>query len=140
MKRRNFIGTSALALIAGTAMAQDHSRAEPSRENNPLKTGVIVHSVYFWLKDGSSKEDERDCQEYFKILAKLPGVQSLNYGRPAATHEREVVDHSYSFNLILTFKSLDDINAYEVNPEHLEASKRFKKYWKKVEVKDTLLM
>lgn len=138
MKRRSFIAGSALALLTGPVLANENKSM--NSDFNPLKAGVIVHSVYFWLKDESTKEDERDCQKYFEILAKIPGVQSLNYGRPAPTHKREVVDHSYSFNLILTFKSLDDINVYENHPEHLEASKRFKKYWKKVEVRDTLLV
>lgn len=138
MKRRKFIGSSALALLSGTALATANNKNNPDK--NPMGAGIIVHSVYFWLKENTTKEEDKACQEYFKILAKLPGVRSLNYGRPAPTHKRDVVDHSYSFNLILTFKSMEDINNYETNPKHLEASKRFKKYWKKVEVKDTLLL
>lgn len=138
MKRRKFIGASALALISGTAMANEKSAV--SEDNNPLKPGIIVHSVYFWLNDNATQEDEKQCLKFFAILAKVPGVHTISYGKPAPTNKRDVVDHSYAFNLIVTFKSMEDINVYEKHPDHLEASKQYKKYWKKVEVRDTLLM
>lgn len=138
MKRKHFIGSAALALVSGTALAQQKTTVKET--SNQLKKGQIIHSVYFWLKDGISKEEEKDFLRYFDVLKKIPLVQTLNYGKPAPTPDRDVVDHSYSYNLIITFKSVEDITAYGTHPTHTAGADQFKKYWKRVEVKDTLLM
>jgi hypothetical protein len=107
--------------------------------DSSLETGTILHSVYFWLHKELSKEEEKDFLNYFKVLAKIPGVRSINYGVPAPTEARDVVDHSYSYNLILTFETLEDITAYGIHPEHVKGAKQYSKYWTRVEVRDTIL-
>ncbi|RYG20447.1 MAG: Dabb family protein [Chitinophagaceae bacterium] len=139
MKRKRFIGSALLALATGgAALAQQKSKVV--KKNDGLKRGTIVHVVYFWLKDGITASEEADFLRYFELLAKIPLVQTLNYGKPAATPERTVVDHSYTYNLIVTFKNLEDITAYGSHPEHTAGAEKFKKYWKRVEVKDTLML
>ena len=135
MKRKEYIAGAVLTAASGTALAKSQRS-----ESLALKKGNIVHNVYFWLKDGIYTTEEADFLQYFELLAKIPLVQTLSYGKPAPTPKREVVDHSYSYHLILTFKNIDDINAYGNHPEHAAGAEKFKKYWKRVEVKDTIII
>ena len=135
MKRKEFIVETVLTEASGTTLAKQNKSA-----NIELKKGNIIHNVYFWLKDGISKTEEADFLKYFDLLAKIPLVQTLNYGTAAPTTEREVVDHSYSYNLIITFKNLEDITEYGNHPDHAAGAEQFKKYWQRVEVKDTIII
>lgn len=137
MKRKQFIGTTLLSLILGKSLAQETQKAKGMDQ---LKKGTIIHVVYFWLKEGLTKEEEKDFLRYFDVLGSIPQVQTLNFGEPAPTTKRDVVDHSYSYNLICTFKNLEDITIYENHPTHVAGAKKFSKYWTRVQVKDTLLM
>ncbi|MFD2969768.1 Dabb family protein [Sphingobacterium bambusae] len=139
MERRNFLksvavaGTSATILTACGAASGDAVQQE-------LEPGRIVHSVYFWLKEGITEEDEKDFLNFFEALKKVPGIHSFHVGKPAATTAREVVDNSFHYSLIVTFKSLDDINTYEKHPDHLAAAGKYSKYWTKVAVRDMQLL
>ncbi|GHE23103.1 Dabb family protein [Sphingobacterium griseoflavum] len=139
MERRNFLksvavaGTSATVLSACATGANDAAGQE-------LTAGCIVHSVYFWLKEGLAKEEEQDFLNFFEALKKVPGIHSFHVGKPAATTAREVVDNSFQYSLIVTFKNLQDINTYEKHPDHLAASEKYSKYWTKVAVRDMELI
>ncbi len=115
------------------------SQIQKDKRMNQLKKGTIIHVVYFWLKEGITEEEEKDFLRYFEILETIPQVQTLNFGKPADTTKRDVVDHSYAYNLICTFKNLEDITIYENHPTHVAGAKKFSKYWTRVAVKDTLI-
>ena len=68
------------------------------------------------------------------------GPKALRFGKPAPTTPRDVVDNSFSYYLLVTFNTMDDINTYEHHPIHLGAVDKFSKYWTKVQVKDAILM
>lgn len=137
MERRTFIGSTVLAMVAGTNLA---SGTEKVNKETVLKSGLILHSVYFWLRKGLTEAEKKDFLNYFEVLKKIPQVKSINYGIPAQTEKREVVDHSYSYNLLLTFESLEDISIYGNHPEHVKGAETYSKYWERVEVKDTVLL
>lgn len=99
--------------------------------------GPIIHSVFFWLKEDITEQEKLDFVNFFESLRPIPGIQMLTYGKPATTNQRDVVDSSFSYNLIVTFTTMDDINVYETHPIHLEAIEKYKKYWTKVTVYDT---
>jgi len=130
MKRRNFIKSTAtgasLVLLGNTAEA---AIIAPSEE--------ITHYVLFWLKKDLSEKEIKGFGEFFEKLKAIPEVKSLKYGRPANTKPRAVVDNSFTYNLITTFKNLEDINVYETHPIHLDAIKRFSHLWEKVVVHDS---
>lgn len=133
MERRKFILASLTAVsTTGLLSCADTSKAES-------KSGTIIHSVYFWLKEGITAEEEADFLNFFETLRKVPDIQTLEYGKPAATHPRPVVDNSFSYNLIVTFANMEAINVYENHPIHLAAIDKYQKYWTKVEVRDTQL-
>lgn len=130
MERRNF-------LKAGVVVASIGSVISCSKSESTY--GPIIHSVYFWLKEGLSAEEEADFPGFFEMLRGISSVQTLKYGKPAPVNPRPVVDNSFSYNLIVTFENIDDINNYETHPDHLAAIEKYQKYWSKVEVRDTLL-
>lgn len=74
---------------------------------------LIKHVVFFKLKDGSA-----DCiEETSKVLQglehKIEQLRSLEIGKDLLRTER-----SYDIALIAVFESLEDLQAYQVHPEH----------------------
>lgn len=137
MERRNFLKAAAITGVAGISLS---ACAETQKgQGEPLGSGgYILHSVYFWLKPGLTEDEERDFLNFFEALRKVPGIRSLTFGKPAPTNPRPVVDNSFSYHLVITFNSMDDINVYEKHPQHTSAAEKYSKYWDRVEVRDTV--
>jgi hypothetical protein len=95
--RRAFIATTALL---GTGLA---SVALPTL-NTADKKGLI-HHVFFWLKNPSSKEDLNKLIAGLKTLKKIETVRKIYIGVPASTEKRDVVDNSYSASEILFLRT-----------------------------------
>jgi hypothetical protein len=98
---------------------------------------MLVHTVYFWLKEGSpasaAQQLAADCRQY---LAKVPTVRQLFAGPPAKTTKREVIDDSYAIGLTVVFDDLAGHDVYQEHPLHLEFIARNKPNWSKVRVYD----
>ncbi|WDF69848.1 Dabb family protein [Sphingobacterium oryzagri] len=139
MERRNFLKSVAVAGASASVISSCASAASDAGSAG-LEAGQIVHCVYFWLKEGITEAEEKDFLQFFEALKKVPGIHSFNMGKPAATTARDVVDNSFQYSLIVTFKSLEDITTYEKHPDHLAAAGKFSKYWTKVAVRDTQLL
>jgi hypothetical protein len=76
-----------------------------------------THVVFIWLKEGL---DDRDHERFFEGLDRLTrehNIRDRRIGKPAAT-DREVVDSSYAYSIVLRFDDLDAHNAYQVSDEH----------------------
>lgn len=156
MNRKNFltsllVGASSGAFLASCANENPKNNssektdsmqtAETTAENKDLlTTGIILHSVYFWLKEGITADEEKDFLNFFEELRKITESRTLKIGKPAPTNPRPVVDNSFSYLLLVTFDNMDDVNTYEVHPIHLAAIEKYSKYWTKVEVKDATLI
>ena len=95
---------------------------------------MMVHSVYFWLKEEASRETFKDALDE---LVKISEIQESKIGKPAGTAERPVTDHSYSFSLILTFASQKDHDVYQDHADHHVFVNQFKQMWDKVVVYDS---
>ena len=141
MERRNFLKSVAIAGTAGSVLTACSNAAQSNSTMNtdPYTATTIVHSVYFWLKEGITAEEDKDFLQFFETLRSIPDVGSLQVGKPAATHPRPVVDNSFSYNLIVSFPSLEAVDVYETHPIHLKAIDTYSKYWTKVEVRDTII-
>lgn len=140
MKRRSFIKTS--IAVSATSALMTSNLADALSQTSPgtaQEAGTIIHSVYFWLKPGLTSSEEKDFLNFFKALRKVPGVKSLTFGKPAPTTKRDVTDNTFSYNLILTFDTLAEIQVYETHPDHLKAAERYSRYWERVQVRDTVL-
>jgi len=130
-----------LAACAPPASNQNTSETSENQENTATmeNNAVIAHYVLFWLKDGLSEQEINDFANFFEELKPIPGIKSLHYGRAAETHPRDVVDNSFTYNLLVYFDTMDDINNYETHPIHVAAIEKYSKFWTKVVVHDSWL-
>lgn len=81
---------------------------------------MITHVVLFKLKDRSlqSVEKARDVLLGLKVKGKIPVLRYLEVGIDVLHSER-----SYDLALITKFDSMEDLQAYQVHPVHLEVAK-----------------
>ena len=94
--------------------------------------------MYFWLKE--ERRNDADRATFEAGMAKLAGSKTLargSWGRPAATEERPVTDHSWDYGLSFEFATMDDHLAYQGDdPHHVEFVGAFKDWWERVLVMD----
>lgn len=134
MKRRNFLHKSAVGLaLASAGISTGLAQSRPAMEE------TITHYVLFWLRADLTAQELKDFTGFFKELNRIPNKLSLSYGPAAKTNPREVVDNSFSYALIVTFKDLKEIGIYETHPIHLQAIEKYKHFWTKVQVHDAVL-
>lgn len=81
---------------------------------------MIRHIVAWKLKDGDEPAKAQAFAEIEAALTALPAIvpqiRSLTVGRNMAYPEK-----NYDLVLVADFDSLDDLDAYQVSPAHLEA-------------------
>lgn len=99
----------------------------------------LLHSVYFWLENPNSTTDQAAFEAAIQklIITNPQGLRSY-LGKPARTELREVVDNSYTYAYIMTFKSREAEAAYQTDPTHLRFIDEAQHLWKKVVVYDAV--
>lgn len=133
MKRRNFLFAPMVLVTAPTL-------AHSAPLNSDIHPNTIIHIVNFWLKKDIPEKDKKAFVGFFEELRKIETIKTLNYGVPAPTTARPVVDNSFDYTLIVTFNNLNDISVYETHPIHLKAIEKYQHFWTKVMVKDTTII
>lgn len=157
MERRNFIKRAGAAVafagIGGGMLAASCTQSTSNQANNNQEDTenetkatneienkeMIAHYVLFWLNDGLTEQEINDFSGFFEELKTIPNMKSLHYGRAANTNPRDVVDNSFTYNLLVFFDNIDDVNTYETHPIHLAAIEKYSKFWNKVVVHDSVL-
>lgn len=97
----------------------------------------MEHHVYFWLKEEHQNEADRAAFE--AGLASLLEIDLVAGGRwavPAKVMERPVIDQSWDYALSMQFATIEDHDAYQTVPPHLDFIDTFKPWWAKVLVMD----
>jgi len=128
--RRKFIGTAAILTAATAAAAMPLTNME---QKYP-----VVHHVFFWLKNPSSKEDRDKLIAGVKTLSKIETVRELRVGVVASTEKREVVDNSWAVSELIFFSDVAGQATYQTHPVHLEFVKNCSHLWEKVIVYDAV--
>jgi catechol 2,3-dioxygenase-like lactoylglutathione lyase family enzyme len=99
--------------------------------------GKFVHSVYFWL---NNPDDETEKTEFISALtefiSKSQYVSSYHIA-PAAGTPRDVVDNTYTYNLVCTFESAELQDLYQQENVHKEFIEKASHLWKKVQIYDS---
>jgi len=126
--RRSFIAKTSLLAIGVTTSAFALSPPKP----------MLVHHVFFWLKDPTSKEDLAKLIEGVKSLAKIETIRQLHIGVPAETEKRQVVDNSYAVSELIFFDDLAGQSAYQEHPIHKKFVTDYAHLWEKVIVYDAM--
>jgi len=98
----------------------------------------MEHHVYFWLNEGRQNESDRAAFEKgIEALLRSPNIASSHWGKPAATAERPVTDHSFHYAISVKFDSMESHDLYqEGDLIHDEFISGFKDWWAKVLVMD----
>lgn len=107
-----------------------------------MKRGMIGftmnHNVYFWLKKDLSAEQIATFEAELSKLPKMGYIASGTVGKPAPTEERPATDHSFSYTLTLSFKTLADHDFYQRDcPDHKHFVETCKPFFDRVVVYDS---
>jgi hypothetical protein len=97
----------------------------------------MEHHVYFWLKEENQNPADRAVFE--QGLASLFEIDLVAGGRwavPAKVMLRPVIDQSWDYALTMQFATIEEHDAYQVDPDHNVFIGSFKEWWKKVLVMD----
>lgn len=99
----------------------------------------VVHHVFFYLKYPQSVQDKNELKEGLKTLESIKEVKELLVGEPASTVQREVVVSDWHVSEIIYFESIEDQDAYQVDPIHQRFVENYGHLWEKVVVYDTII-
>lgn len=98
----------------------------------------MEHHVYFWLKE--ERQDQESIaifEEGLNALCKSLFIARYHWAKPAATSERPVTDHSWSYAISFQFETMEAHNSYQQgDPVHDAFIAGFKDWWEKVLVMD----
>jgi hypothetical protein len=99
--------------------------------------GGFVHTVFFWLVDETMSTRGKFVTEVLKYTGEIEVIRTRHMGRPAGT-ERDVVDNSYSYCLIVTFDSKEDHDIYQEHLAHQQFIENASDLWTRVQVYDSV--
>jgi hypothetical protein len=98
----------------------------------------LIHHVFFWLKNPSSKEDLSKLLAGLQTLKNIETVRKIHIGVPAETEARDVIDASYSASEVLFFDDLAGQKTYQDHPLHQKFIQDCSYLWEKVVVYDAM--
>ena len=100
--------------------------------------GNFAHTVYFWFHNPDNMV-ERDAFEasLANFLNNSDYIQTKHVGVAAATGHREVVDDSYTYSLLLTFKDKVAQDKYLDEAVHKQFIEESSHLWSKVLIFDS---
>ncbi|MEM1336779.1 MAG: Dabb family protein [Bacteroidota bacterium] len=99
---------------------------------------TFAHSVYFWLKQPESVEDRAQFEAALQKFLDTSKYAKTNFLGIPPKAVREVVDDSFTYNLIVTFESAAAQQAYQEEKAHLVFIEECKDLWQRVVVYDAL--
>jgi hypothetical protein len=78
---------------------------------------MVTHIVFFKLKDKSKQSIESVREALLSLKGNVPPLKSIEVGIDVIGSER-----SYDVALVTKFDSIDDLNAYQAHPFHVNVS------------------
>ena len=135
MMRRNVIAAIALAAaVAGVGM--NLLPGTFSMADDPKQT-MLIHNVYFTLKEGTAENTQKLTDACFKYLKDHPGVAFFAAGPLVQELERPVNVRDFHVGLLVVFKNKQAHDDYQVAKQHLQFIEENKPSWDKVRVFDS---
>ncbi len=99
--------------------------------------GTFAHVVYFWLKNPENQNDRNAFEKSLKnFIENSVYIKTKFIGVPAAT-DREVIDNSYTYSLLLTFENKSQQDKYQEEAGHKKFIEESSGLWSKVLVYDS---
>ena len=99
---------------------------------------LLLHQVFFWLKNPDSIEDREQLVKGIRCLAAIETVCRLHVGLLASTEKRDVVDTSWQVNELLFFKDTKGQKEYQDHPLHHAFIDTCSHLWSRVLVYDAV--
>jgi len=94
-----------------------------------------IHNVYFWLERDLEKEMRSSFEQGLNSLCLDSAVKSGFFGKPAKT-DRDVVDNSYTYALVLIFDDLIAHDKYQSGLVHDQFIAKHSSKWNRAMVYD----
>jgi stress responsive alpha/beta barrel protein len=101
---------------------------------------MLVHHVFFWLKNPRSADDRQQLIEGLLTLKGIQGIKELLIGVPASTEKRDVVDNSYDVSELMYFDDVKGQAIYQEHPIHKAFVEKYSHIWQKVVVYDMITL
>ncbi len=132
--RKHLVGGFVLALvIAGFAFVVGQKRGEAADDRGAM----LVHDVYFSLKDNSAESKKKLVDACKKHLTKHDGEVFFVAGTIADDLNRDINDREFDVSLHIVFRSKEGHDKYQDAPRHKQFIDENKDNWKKVRVFDS---
>ena len=97
-----------------------------------------MHSVYVWLKNPDDVQDRKAFEASMdKFLKNSLYARTKFLGTPPKA-TRDIVDDSYTYNLIVTFVSAEDQDKYQTEQAHLDFIEESSHLWNRIVIYDAL--
>ena len=131
-ERRRFIkrlgGITALLTLGSTARAN---------ENVVPAQGTFFHVVFFWLINDSQDVSKKFEHELRQFIDHVDEIKTSHIGTPADT-DRDVIDNTWSYSLVLSFDSKKEHDIYQDHQHHKQFIENASTLWEKVLVYDSI--
>jgi len=132
----NYLFYAGLAVLICTSCNQT-SDTNTSKNLSQDCIGSFAHNVYFWLENPENEDDkELFVTQLNEFIKQSAYVQTAHIGTPVPS-ERDVVDGSYTYSLVLTFANKEAQDLYQDEPAHKELIKQTRHLWKRIVVYDS---
>ena len=139
--RRKFIkklgGLTAVLALGSSARASSRNRSDSSAGNDKELEGGFFHMVFFWLVDDTTEVKKKFLKELNIFVDQVDEIKKVHVGPPAKT-DRDVIDNTYSYNLLLTFDSKKEHDIYQDHAAHKKFIENASSLWEKVVVYDSV--
>lgn len=116
-----------LGWFAGRGVGFSASAPEP----------MVVHNVYFSLKDNSPEAKQKLVAACRKYLTDHPGTVFFAAGVLSEELNRPVNDRDFDVGLHIVFKNKAAHDKYQDDPRHIKFIEEMRDNWKKVRVFDS---
>lgn len=102
------------------------------------KKKVMIHHVFFWLKNPEKEEETLQLIDGLKALTEIEVLKKYHIGKPAKTEQRSVIDNTYTVSWYTEFANEAEEKIYQKHPIHLDFVKKYEHLFDRVVVYDTV--
>ena len=106
-----------LCLLFIGSCVQTKEKSTPETEMEEKVKPGFFHVVYFFINPEATTDQIQQFEEGLIELGKVETLIDYHIGKPAMT-PREVVDNSYDYSIITSFKDKAGHDVYQVDPIH----------------------
>lgn len=97
---------------------------------------MFYHNVYFYQTNPGNQEEAAALEKGIKTLGTIDTVRDFFVGT-CVPSDREVVDSTYAFHLMVKFDDKAGHDVYQTDPIHIDFINDCAHLWKTVKVYDS---